>query len=307
MALLTPAWIQPNTGDAEIDYTGQMDRSVIDVMCAQPGVTKKNDLLVSQRSLGANMSVDVAAGSCVIAGGSIAYQGKYVCLSTSSVNVPIVANTSGSTRTDLIVAKVYDKQADGGTLYSWTIEAIAGSTPLPPSYIPLASVAVANGASSIGTGVISDARLLNTLGDVPLWEVSGGNGFGIPSNSGTVYTGWSVSDSTGMRTLTTSGATVALPGRYSTAFSTRIDTDGSTNGVKQIDVSQYRGATLIARATSQVPHSGRSGGDPLSVATTFRCQAGDVVQAELYQSSTVTLHINDTYKETRFSGFWIGP
>lgn len=158
MTLYTPYLLEAVTGDTAITYHAQAFRQLVGALVPFSGVVGANDLTVSQRAAGANMSVDVAAGQCFIKGGSVANQGTYQCLSDAVTNVAISPNSSGSTRTDLIVAQIYDKQADGGTQYAWNIIALAGTTTTPTSAIPLAQVAVANAATSITTANITDVR-----------------------------------------------------------------------------------------------------------------------------------------------------
>jgi hypothetical protein len=158
MTLYTPAFLEAVTGDTPITYHAQTYRQLVTALVPIPGVVGPGDLAVTQRAAGTNRSVDVAAGQCFIQGGSVANQGTYQCLSDAVVNVPIVTNTSGSARTDLIVAQIYDRQADGGTQYGWNIVALAGTTTAPTSSIPLAQVTVANNFTSVVNANISDVR-----------------------------------------------------------------------------------------------------------------------------------------------------
>ncbi len=169
MALLSPLYLQAATGDTAIAYSGQQFRALVGAMATYPGVMLAGDLRVAQRAAGANLSVDVAAGTVFIQGGSIAYQGSYFCQSTSSINMALSAADPTNPRVDLIVAQLYDKQSDGGTQYSWTPLVVTGTpaaTPAPPaapvSSVVLARVAVAAGAASVTNANITDVRLFAT-------------------------------------------------------------------------------------------------------------------------------------------------
>jgi len=160
MTLLTPLWMQAAIGDPPLPYSATQDRGLIDTIATAPGVVLGGDLRVSQRAAGANMSVDVAAGSAFVAGGAVAGQGKYLCQSTSVINVPVSPAPGAGTRTDLVVAQVNDKQSDGGPYYNWNPVVLAGTATVPAgmSAIPLATIAVAAGVVSIVAANITDAR-----------------------------------------------------------------------------------------------------------------------------------------------------
>lgn len=122
-------------------------------------------LAVTQRAGGANMSVDVAPGDGLIAGDSIADQGKYQVRVTAGVNVPIAAAPAAGTRVDLVVLQVHDSTADGGDpandgaaveVVTGTVD--AGVPATPDSALPLATVTVAAGAGSVFDADLADQR-----------------------------------------------------------------------------------------------------------------------------------------------------
>lgn len=161
MTLEKPLWGQNST------YTAQADRRLVGALWSA-GVTAPDELRVTQRAAGATMSVDVAAGTAIIEGTAAAGQGRYLCHSTATENVPVsAAPASGRSRIDLIVARVRDSAVTGGD-DDWVIEAVAGtdtsgvpSEPNPPaSSLVLARVAVAGGAANIRTQDITDRRVL---------------------------------------------------------------------------------------------------------------------------------------------------
>lgn len=316
MALEVPLLLQALTGDAAISYTAQQMRGLIDAVVPLAGVTFKNDLLVTQRGAGANMSVDVAAGQAAIRGTSIALQGTYMVRNTSPVNVAVTTANATNPRIDLIVARVRDKQADGGTAYSWAPEVVTGvaaATPaapaVPVSSIVLAQIAVAANAVSIVTANITDKRTLNTLGDVPLWQLTGAGGQSVPNAVETTYAG-TVSDLIGMDTNATAGEIVVrTPGRYLVTHATRISSGGTFSAERNCGVQQIRNGTKIRTpgTAAAYPGAAQGAGLALAAAGTARCLAGDVLKATLYQSSGVALTLSDAFLELTFTGVWIGP
>jgi hypothetical protein len=205
MTLLQPLFMQAATGDATISYTGQQFRDMLSTLVTADGVSLPGDLAITQRGAGANMSVDIAAGSFAVTGDTIANQGVYIAQSTATFNLPITAANATNPRIDLIVAQIYDKQAGGGaTTYSWSPVAVAG-TPgsgvapaLPNSALLLGQVAVAANATAITSANITDQRvLLNTpstpqdhMGSVATRAGSGiGAAFGLTSTGSPISQG----------------------------------------------------------------------------------------------------------------------
>lgn len=171
MAMLKPAWMQANVGDAEIEYSAQDDRRVLKAIFSREGV---NDLLgghlrVTQRGAGANMSVDIAAGECAIFGDDVSDQGAYQCSSTAVENRAVFSNGAAitapgaGTRTHRVIARIKDKKHNGfWTGYDWAIEILqdtgTGTPDVPNSAIPLARVTIAAGQASITNANIIDDR-----------------------------------------------------------------------------------------------------------------------------------------------------
>lgn len=124
-----------------------------------------NDLLVTQRGAGANMSVDVAAGGVFMRDTTSGYRGRYYGFNDGTVNKTIAAADATNPRRDLIVATV--KDASYGVAGNvWAIEVVTGTPAASPSdptltayQFPLARVAVAAAASSITNANITDLRV----------------------------------------------------------------------------------------------------------------------------------------------------
>lgn len=155
-----PLWLQ-NGSTSALD-----DRAVFALLADQPGVDSGNDLKVTQRAAGANMSVDIAPGVALIPS---VLGAPYVCQSDAVVNLPIGASPpSGQDRQDLVVATVRDAFTDGGTNNDWYLQVVPGvpaaqgasllpSTPL--ASLALASVLVGGGVSTVTGFAIPDLRV----------------------------------------------------------------------------------------------------------------------------------------------------
>ena len=152
MSFETPLILEAVGGDTAITFSARQLRTIMDAVWSAEGVVTSADLLPSARAAGANMSVDVSAGMVVVQGDSIAAQGKYVARSTAVANLTISAAPGSGTRTDLIVAQLSDKQADGGSAYSWAPIVLTGTTTVPASAVELGRVNVPTGTASIVAG-----------------------------------------------------------------------------------------------------------------------------------------------------------
>jgi hypothetical protein len=172
MALRAPLFLQAVGGDTAISFSAQDFRTLLDGLVVTTGVSYTTDLAVSQRAAGANFSVDVAAGHAVIAGTSVADQGKYMVQNTATLNVTITAGGSATARYDLVYAQVRDKQSDGGSAYDFVIDKVTGTVgagqvvaaggagvATPANAIPLAQIGpVVTGTASITTSLITSLR-----------------------------------------------------------------------------------------------------------------------------------------------------
>lgn len=161
MTLYQPLWAQNTT------YPAALDRTVFELF--DPGVNRPDQFVVSQRGQGANMSVDISAGVCIIPGPF----GNYICKSDAIENRPIAAPPAvGTRRVDLVAAQVTDNQATGAgdpaIEASWDLIVVTGNPhatnpanpPVPDFAIPLAYVSVAAGVVSVLDAHITDVRSL---------------------------------------------------------------------------------------------------------------------------------------------------
>jgi hypothetical protein len=158
-----PSWLQ-NVAT----HTAQGERLSLGGLIGQSGVAASGQMTVVQRGAGANMSVDVGAGTCYIKGTSNTYQGTYSCTNDAATNVVIAAADLSLARKDLIIARINDS-AYAGALNSWTLEVVQGTPAaspaepaLPVSSLKLATVNVAANASSITNANIVNAGIYAT-------------------------------------------------------------------------------------------------------------------------------------------------
>lgn len=136
----------------------------------------------------AGLSVDVAKGECFTENDSYVYgnmsQKFFSSSFDSTTSVAISSNSSGNPRIDLICVKVDTAVSPGVQgVNASSIVAIAGtpaaspSAPAVPSnHLVLAQVAVANGASSITNGNITDKRMQAAIRQFGGWEYFNDNG-----------------------------------------------------------------------------------------------------------------------------------
>src|SRR6266496_5006962 len=111
------------------------------------GIVGTGDLAVAQRGAGANMSVDVAVGTCFVRGRHAFQQGVYRCYNNAVINKTITGAPATGTRRDIVYAHVYDNAYDALGQNKWAIEVaegVASTTPtdpvLPLTALPLARV-----------------------------------------------------------------------------------------------------------------------------------------------------------------------
>jgi len=190
MALLKPLYMAAAEGDPPIPYTAQMDRAgLLSSVFSREGVLNKDggQLRVTQRGLGAAMSVDVAAGWCAIAGDDISDQGTYVCVSTTTQSLDIPAPPASGSRQHRVVAQVRDKLSNGSwEVYDWTPVLVAdtgtGLRPEPPSAITLAIVTVPANALAITNAMIGDERKRSSVGTP--WQTGSWLAAGVHENYG---------------------------------------------------------------------------------------------------------------------------
>jgi hypothetical protein len=314
MALLNPLFLQAVIGDPAITYAAQDFRSVISTLAPNAGTVRANDLKVGPRAAGANMSVDVAAGKAIVEGTSVANQGTYIVQSTATENVPLATADATNPRIDLIVAQVYDKQADGGTRYGWQPVPVTGtpaSSPtapaVPPNALLLAEVRVNAGAASVSASNITDRRILSGTGDVPKWDFSG-----TPSTAQTVasgatakYTPATTFQLIGMGSTATVGEVVCrTPGRYSVHFAVMLAASTAVGNRAAVIELRNSAGTLLRRVANSHRTAHRL---PVNASGTIYMRAGEVMTANIFQDTGEPLAVDDLLRDANFTGVWVGP
>lgn len=172
MALLETLHIETH------DYTFQQLRDMVEKLAggAQEGVYGAGDYLVGQRAAGANLSVDVAAGSAFVKMDTGTRNGFYYQVNDGVVNVPVGAAHATLPRIDQVYLQINDSNVVGGTDVA-TLGVLAGtatsgaqaSDPAAANYragatalgndrIRLADITVPAAAASIVAANITDRR-----------------------------------------------------------------------------------------------------------------------------------------------------
>ena len=160
MALETPIWLQGGT------YSARQDRSLLDVIFTEGVIDPGGSaLLVAERAIGANDTVDVAAGAAIITGDDEADQGKYYVRNTAVVNVAFTPAPGSDERIDLLVLQVNDPTAGGAAGDNAVFEVITGTVAetavapaVPDTAIPLAEVLRLSTDTTIINARITDRR-----------------------------------------------------------------------------------------------------------------------------------------------------
>ena len=114
---------------------------------------------VTQRSAGANFSVDISAGTAVILGTTQADQGAYMVRSTAVENQTVPA-TPAQNQTDSLYAIVNDPNAGGDAGDDFEFKYVSSGGGVPDDSILLATIARATNESAITDATIFDARPL---------------------------------------------------------------------------------------------------------------------------------------------------
>lgn len=148
-----------------LSYSATQVRQIVDQVF-NAGVLDQG-LAVSQHAGTPARNVDVAVGSCVIAG-----QGKYLCKSDAIVTVALnAAPSTGNSRISLIVAQVLDADANGGSSNLFQIVEVAGTPATtgsqvapatPATALVLAQVLVGPNVTVITNSNITDERIAAT-------------------------------------------------------------------------------------------------------------------------------------------------
>lgn len=216
------------------------------------GIVGANDLKVTERAAGVNLSVDVAAGACWVLGDTSAVsQPNYRCRSTGVVNLTITPDASNP-RKVLILAQVTDAGFAGATR-KWELTALHGvpagspvEPTVPDSAFVLALVDVTAGDTSIANSQITDRRTFAEIGSGNL--SAGAEAFPV----GSVY----------VAVVATNPATLLGYGTW-TAFGTGRTLVGIDSGQTEFDTVEETGGfkthTLLTTEIPSHTHTGSGG------------------------------------------------
>lgn len=176
MALRTPpSWLQNGSHPAENDRLTQQ------ALYASTGVIGSTSLAVSQ-SATPGMSVVVAAGWGTVVGNYQANMGVYAFYNDAPTTLTVTTADPSNPRIDLVCVTIEDSYYTGSA-DTVTLQIVAGTpagSPVAPSTptnsLPLATIAVAAGATSIVNGNITDLRVATTS-NLVTGSTSGGAGY----------------------------------------------------------------------------------------------------------------------------------
>lgn len=166
MTLLTTDYLDTK------QYPASADRYLAQQQALQPGVVNSGDYQVAQRAVGANMSVDIAAGGAWVAGTSVVRQGLYHQVNDGTVNQAVVPADATNPRVDQVILAVNDSTVTGSS-DTPTLTVVAGTPtagatlanrsgvdPLTTygAFLRLADVLVPAGSTSVQGPNIRDRR-----------------------------------------------------------------------------------------------------------------------------------------------------
>lgn len=153
--LLPPTWVQNRAVPARIE------RMMLGKYFQSPGIVTTSALGVTAQG-SPNMTVNVAAGEAWVAGTSVSNQGYYHVVNDSIV-VLTINQSNTSSRTDIVVLRVYDSEYSG-SFNTAQLEVITGTpgggTPATPAdSLKLATITVGANVTSISNANIVDNRV----------------------------------------------------------------------------------------------------------------------------------------------------
>lgn len=153
-----PRFLNAGSHDAE------QDRRLISLLTRDnEGIKNAGDFAVTEATV-PNMTVDVAAGECVILGTESATQGSYMGTANSTTNLAVSAAPGSNSRIDVVVAKVQDSEYSGGsdTFSLAVVEGTVSATPtapaIPNNSLKLAEILITSSDGSVTNSMITDFR-----------------------------------------------------------------------------------------------------------------------------------------------------
>ena len=176
--VLKPIWLQ------NLSYSAQLDRSLIEALVANEGVTAPRSMRVIPTT-SPSMSLTISTGSCYIKGDNSSDQGMYYVTNTAAFNTSaVVVPAAGYHRIDSICVGVNDPDG-GGAAGDNAVVTMTQGTPVLTSATPsapatdatkllLATVLTTSATSAITT--VTDQRTLcggiDHIGSLKPWSPS---------------------------------------------------------------------------------------------------------------------------------------
>lgn len=169
MALMT--WPLTSDGAGAVTYTANEWRTLLTNLFTE-GILGAGSFAVTQRAAGANMQLDIAAGVAVLTGDNAAGQGRYLIRDDAADTEAVTISTANPTnpRIDRVGIQLRDPSEGGASgrdaifsVVTGTAAASPSAPAAPDSFLTLALVAVAAGATSITNANITDSRTHATL------------------------------------------------------------------------------------------------------------------------------------------------
>lgn len=208
MTIFVPGWVQGGS------FTAQHDRINSRAADWDEGVASRADLKVSQRAAGANLSVDVAVGSCIVTGDDQANQGNYNVFNDAIVNLTGFTAPGSNSRYDLVVMQINDPNAGGAAGSNAVITRVAGTAaaspvipaipnsalllaivgPIVPSTTQITTAMIHDAFTGTGPTGVTGARLCQGFRDTP--------GTSKETYNTIAPNGWLMEDGSGKSTTT---------------------------------------------------------------------------------------------------------
>jgi hypothetical protein len=195
-----PLFMQAASGDTPISYDGLALRQLAGAIWPRTGILSNDAFQITQRSAGANFSVDIAPGFAVLGDTTgNANSDRYIVYANATVNVPLTGFVTNptATRTHKVFLVVLDKQKTGlGTQYDGKVviteDTGAGAgDPVQDGvahFFQLGSFTIAPGAASVANTAITNSgrhagfgpSYTNITISANIADASGTTGVGTP-------------------------------------------------------------------------------------------------------------------------------
>lgn len=154
-----PTWLQNGV------YSARMDRNLVDIFFTEGIIDPGSGGYEATETSPTSNSLAIAAGRAVIQGDDEPFQGKYLCVNETILNLIFGPAPVANSRIDLVILRVNDPVAGGPAGNNATIDVIEGvvapspvAPALPSTAIPIAEVLRTVGDTSITTSMITDLR-----------------------------------------------------------------------------------------------------------------------------------------------------